>query len=228
MLYIFSGYPGKALPAGMAHLHAGGLRHCIKEVEHLAELEEDPMIQYVKEGVYACPVGGNEGEWLGPVEYRLSPILDKDGITWKIFPEHWTFGNNVTCTNWTANRETMEVDYRTGIPFADLLASGHPIDMSKVMIQRVPRITESWKEYEKRWFPGTCPQESHKVHLTYVITKGEMEPWAYERVRRLIEERDAAVVDLDRYRPEHFSVSRKWTHPKKPGLDFEKLLRGRN
>ena len=226
MLYVFAGYPGRALPAGMAHLHAGGLRHCIKEVEALAELEEDSMIQYTKDGVYAIPKGSNEGEWLGPTPYRLSPAVERSGITWQWFPEHWSFGNGVTCTNWTAKRETMEIDYRTGVPMADLIATGHPIDLSKVTIQRVPRTTEGWAEYEKRWLPGTCPQESHKVHLTYVITRGEMEPWAYERVLCLIEERDAALVELDRYRPEHFSVSRKWTHPKKPGLDFEMILSG--
>ena len=201
MLYCFLGYP-------QCNLNAGGLQHCVEEVERLAVLEHDPAIQHSKEGVFI--VHGSVGERQGMFEYRLSNQLDQLGVTWDWFPENWGFGNGVTVHKTTANRETMLVDHRTGASINDLLTSGHPIELGKLIVQQVPKRTEGWVEYERRWRPGTCPQESHIIHITWVISKHELPNFAYNRLQRIIEDPSTVLQDVDRYLEKHFSPTRRW------------------
>lgn len=214
MLYVFAGFPGKARQAGAAYLNAGGLQHCIGEVENLGIVEPDPAIQYTKEGVLI--VNGSYGEWQGPVEYRLSKRLEADGITWDWFPEHYTFGNGVTMPKTTANRETMLVDHDSGLELPDLIATRRLIDFGKLRIQMVPKPTEGWDKYEARWLPHTCPQESHVVHLTTVVMKYRIPEFAYLRLEQIVEDSGAELRDVERYQPNHWSVSRKWNSTEKP------------
>lgn len=204
MLYLLPGI-------SKCGLNAGGLQHCIEEVERLAILESDPMIQYTKEGVFALPRGSRVGERLGAVEYRISPMLEREGIGWEWFPENWGFGNSTTVHKTSANRETMLIDHRTGNDVQDLIASGHPLDLGNLIIQQIPKRTEGWVQYESRWAPETCPQESHDVLLTWLVTRGEMESWAYERLLRIIEDPSAVLRDVERYNTDHFSPTRQKT-----------------
>ena len=102
MLYIFAGFPKNGL-------HAGGLQLAIESVEMLGELEHDPVVQYRKEGVFAA---GTDEE-LYPLEVVLSPMLERDGITWDWFPENWSFGNGVTVHKTTANPDYKTVVHGT-------------------------------------------------------------------------------------------------------------------
>lgn len=202
MLYIFAGYP-------KCGLNAGGVQHAVESVENLAILEHDPAIQYAKEGVVAVGRdGGNER--LGPVEYHISPAFEAAGVTWNWFPENWGFGQGVTVHKVTANRETMLVDHRTGASVPDLIASGSPLALRGLVIQLVPKRTEGWEVYERRWRPGTCPQESHIVHLTWLVTKHRIQEFAYSRLRDLIETPGTALRDAERYRAKDFSPERRW------------------
>lgn len=203
MLYVFPGL-------NPTNLNASGLQHAVEVVESLADLQHDPVIQYRREGVYA--VSGTGAERLGPTEYWISPTLERSGLTWRWFPENWTFGNGVTCHKTTANRETMVVDHATGSPIQDLLEVGRaPLDLSKIQLQRVPKPTEGWDKYEARWLPGTCPQESHIVHLTWLVTTHRVPSFALERIRELIESPSVTLRDAERYREKDFSPTRKWT-----------------
>ena len=216
MLYMFLGFP-KTL------LNAGGLQHCVEEVERLAILEHDPAVQHSKEGVFI--VHGSVGERQGMFEYRLSRQLDQLGVTWDWFPENWGFGNGVSVHKTTANRETMLVDHRTGASVADLIASGRPINLGKLRIQQVPKRTEGWVAYEKRWRSGTCPQESHILHLTWLITKHRLPEFAYLRLERIIEDSSTVLHDVERYQERHFSPVRKWEgESQKPSKEAEALL----
>lgn len=201
MLYIFLGYP-------QTGLNAGGLQHCVEEVERLAILEHDPAVQHAKEGVFI--VHGSVGERQGMFEYRLSSQLERLGVTWDWFPENWGFGNGCTVHKTTANRETMLVDHRTGASVADLIATGRPLNLGQLRIQQVPKRTEGWIEYEKRWRPGTCPQKSHILHLTWLITKHRLPQFAYLRLEQIIESPGTILHDLERYREKDFSPVRKW------------------
>ena len=96
MLYVFAGFPGRNAPCGSLQLHAGRLEYCFETVEDLAILEHDPNVQYRKEGVFTS---GKTGEFLYHVEYRMSELCLRDGITWEWFPESFDFGNGVTCGN---------------------------------------------------------------------------------------------------------------------------------
>ena len=151
MIYIFAGYPKN-------DLHAGGLQYCVEDIECLAILKHDPVVQYRKLGVFAA---GTE-EMLYPIEAVLSPTLERDGITWDWFPEHFTFGNGVTVHKTIANRKNRTV-------------------------QHGPELYERWDMYESRWLPGTCPQNNHIVHLTWLVTAHDLPDFAYQRIRSLIE-----------------------------------------
>jgi hypothetical protein len=200
-LYVFLGFPQTCL-------NAGGLQHCVEQVENLGILEHDPAIQYVKEGVFI--VHGSVGERQGMFEYRLSNQLEQLGVTWKWFPENWGFGNGVTTHKTTANRETMLVDHRSGTGLQDLIATGKVIDFRKLRIQQVPKRTEGWDKYEKRWIPGTCPQRSHIIHLTWLVTKHVLPEFAYLRLERLIEDASTVLHSPEQYREKDFSPVRKW------------------
>jgi hypothetical protein len=177
MLYIFAGRP-------RSRLHAGGLQYCIETVENLAILEHDPVVQYRKEGVF---VDGSE-EMLYPIEYRLSQRCLRDGITWDWFPENWCFGNGVTIHKTTANPEYKTVVHGTDLNLDEFLAQHGPTRLIDLELERVHVRHEGWQKYEARWLPGTCPQEGHAVHLTWLITTHNLPDFVYNRIRALVEE----------------------------------------
>ena len=85
MLYIFAGFPGRDAPSNSLQLHGGGLQYAVETVEELALLEHEPNIQYRKEGVF---ITREHEELLYPVEYRMSDLCLRDGITWDWFPKN--------------------------------------------------------------------------------------------------------------------------------------------
>lgn len=203
MLYVFWHYP-------RCGLNAGGLQHAVEVVEELALLEHDSAIQYMKEGV---AVLGTQGKEITEYELRnapqLSPTLTAIGITWDWFPENWAFGNGVTVHKTTAMREKELVDHGTGRSLPDLLARG-AVNMAQLWLQLKARRTEGWKKYEARWLPGTCPQESHIVHLTWLVTRHRIPPTAYARIRDIVENPEVKLANRDRYESKHFSPERVW------------------
>jgi len=227
LLYVFAGFPGKNLPLGW-YLHVGGLRHCIEVVENLAVLDYDPAIQYRKEGVYTP---GEQGELLYPVEYRLSDLCLRYGITWNWFPENWSFGHGVVIHKTMASPIYKTVVHGTDLSLNEYIraldgdrwvseqrqAIGIPILPSRVKLSdielEISHIrTEGWEKYESRWLPGTCPQETHVVHLTWLVTTHRLPEFAYNRIRDLIEW-GAEPKDLHLYSREpgkHFSETRRY------------------
>ena len=176
MLYIFAGFPKNGL-------HAGGLQHCIETVEELGLLEHDVAIQYRKEGVFAA---GSDEE-LYPLEVVLSPTLERDGITWDWFPEKWAFGNGVTVHKTSASPEYKMVVHGTELNLEEFLVKHGTTKLAELELERKHIKHEGWAAYEARWLPGTCPQESHIVHLTWLITTHKLPAFAYDRIRDLIE-----------------------------------------
>jgi len=177
MLYVFAGFPRNGL-------HAGGLQRAIEDVEMLGELEHDPAVEYRKEGVFAA----GSDEILYPVEMVLSPALERDGITWDWFPENWSFGNGVTVHKTTASPQYKTVVHGTELDLNEFLAQNGTTRLSELSLERMHVRHEGWEKYEARWLPGTCPQESHAIHLTWLITTHKLPDFAYERIRALIED----------------------------------------
>lgn len=203
MLYIFAGFPRNGL-------HAGGLQFAIEEVEQLAFLEHDPSAQSRKEGVFTVTKTGEE--WLMPVEYVLSEVCLRDGITWDWFPQNWAFGNGVTISKTMASPEFKTVVHGTDLSLDEFLAMSGSARLGDLGLERKHIKQESWKEYEDRWVPGTCPQESHVVHLTCLNTIHPLPHFAYERIRELVEE-STELMKPDSYSSEdgkHFSTDRLW------------------
>jgi len=212
MLYIFAGFPGKGLPRLGSHLHAGGLEFCIEEVEELGLLEHDPVVQYRKEGVFAT----ESDEMLYPIEYRMSDLCLRDGITWDWFPEDWAFGNGVTIHKTAASPDYKTVVHGTDLDLDEFLAQRGTTRLADLELERMHIQHEGWKKYEARWLPGTCPQATHVVHLTWLATTHCLPEFAYNRVADLIEGR-AEPKDLHRYSTEpgkHFSEV--WKYDGKP------------
>jgi hypothetical protein len=176
MLYVFAGFPKNGL-------HAGGLQLAIESVEMLGELEHDPAVQYRKEGVFAA---GTDEE-LYPLEVVMSPALERDGITWDWFPENWSFGNGATVHKTSANPEYKTVVHGTELNLEEFLAENGTTKLAELELERMHVKHEGWAEYEARWLPDTCPQESHVVHLTWLATTHTLPDFAYERIRALIE-----------------------------------------
>jgi hypothetical protein len=177
MLYIFAGFPRNGL-------HAGGLQLCIETVEELGELEHDPAVQYRKEGVFAA---GTDEE-LYPMEVVMSPMLERDGITWDWFSEEWSFGNGVTVHKTSANPTYKTVVHGTELDLNEFLTEYGTTRLAELELERMHVRHEGWEKYEARWLPGTCPQENHVVHLTWLITTHNLPDFAYERIRSLIED----------------------------------------
>ena len=177
MLYIFAGFPKNGL-------HAGGLQLAIESVEMLGELEHDPVVQYRKEGVFAA---GTDEE-LYPLEVVLSPMLERDGITWDWFPENWSFGNGVTVHKTTANPDYKTVVHGTELNLEEFLAKNGTTRLAELELERMHVKHEGWQQYEARWLPGTCPMEPHAVQLTWICTTHKLPTFAYERIRSLIED----------------------------------------
>ena len=177
MLYIFAGFP-------KSNLHAGGLQYCIETVEELGLLEHDPAVQYRKEGVFAA---GTDEE-LYPLEVVMSPMLERDGITWDWFPENWSFGNGVTVHKTTASPEYKTVVHGTELNLDEFLTEYGTSRLGDLELERMHIRHEGWGEYENRWLPATCPMESHVVYLTWLVTTHKLPDFAYDRIRALIED----------------------------------------
>jgi len=176
MLYIFAGFPKNGL-------HAGGLQYCIETVEELGLLEHDDAVQYRKEGVFAA----NSDEELYPLEVVLSPTLERDGITWDWFSENWSFGNGATIHKTSASLEYKTVVHGTELNLDEFLAEHGTIRLAELELERKHIRHEGWQGYEARWLPGTCPQENHIVHLTWLVTTHKLPAFAYARIWNLIE-----------------------------------------
>ena len=194
MLYIFAGYPKN-------NLHAGGLQYCIETVEMLGELEHDPAVQYRKEGVFAT----NTDEELYPLEVVMSPMLERDGITWDWFPENWSFGNGATISKTSASPDYKTVVHGTELNLDEFLTEHGTTRLAELELERMHVRHEGWEEYEARWLPGTCPMENHVVHITSLVTTHKLPDFAYERIRALIED-GAMPVQAEIY-----------IHPEEPG-----------
>ena len=177
MLYVFAGFPKN-------RLHAGGLQHCIETVEGLAIIEHDPAVQYRKTGVFAS----GSDEILYPIEYRMSDWCLRDGITWDWFPENWSFGNGVTVHTTSASPDYKTVVHGTELDLNEFLAQHGTTRLAELELERMHVRHEGWEQYEARWLPGTCPQESHAVHLTWLITTHDLPEFVYDRIRSLVED----------------------------------------
>ena len=202
MLYIFAGFPQNGL-------HAGGLQHCIETVEELGILEHDKAVQYRKEGVFTP---GVDGEFLYPVEHRISTMCKRDGITWDWFSDGWQFGNGITIHKTQAGLEYKTVIHGTNLNLDAFLAQYGATSLGDLKLERMHVRHEGWQEYEARWLPGTCPQENHAVHLTWLVTTHQLPEFAYQRIRDLVES-GAEPKYLDQYSTEqgkHFSEIRTY------------------
>jgi hypothetical protein len=177
MLYVFAGFPKNGL-------HAGGLQYCIETVEELGELEHDPAVQYRKKGVFAA---GTDEE-LYPLEVVLSPMLERDGITWDWFSENWSFGNGVTVHKTLAAPKFKTVVHGTELDLDEFLTKNGTTRLAELELERTHIKHEGWEQYEARWLPGTCPQEAHAVQLTWLVTTHKLPDFAYERIRALVED----------------------------------------
>ena len=170
-------------------------------------------------------VHGDYGEWVAPIEYRVSDQLVRDGITWEWFPENWSFGSGVSIHKTTAYWPTKVIDWGTQKSLSQLLDAGGIVDLSRVQLLKIHNRTEGWAKYEERWRPGTCPQESHQVYVTWVITVDKLPEFAYQRLTDLIE-RKAEPKDLWRYSASHFSQIYKWQGKPDGALDNAKSILG--
>ena len=207
MLYIFAGFPGKDAPPGTQHLNAGGLQYAAEERMGIVLLEHDNSIQHRKEGVFINTERGEER--LRDVEHRMSDLCLRDGITWDWFPENTAFGNGVTIHKTTANREMKTVVHETEDSLDKYLRRAGPTRISDLVMERKHIITEGWDKYERRWMPGTCPQESHVVHLTWLVTMHKLPPFAYDTIRLLIEAPGLSAKE-ELFEQRHFSQARTW------------------
>jgi len=177
MLYVFAGFPKN-------RLHAGGLQHCIETVEELAIIEHDPAIQYRKAGVFAA----TSEEMLYPIEYRMSDLCLRDGITWDWFPPNWSFGNGVTVHTTSASPDYKTVVHGTDLDLDEFLAQHGTTQLAELELERLHIRHEGWEKYEARWLSGTCPQEAHAVHLTWLVTTHNLPGFVYDRIRALVED----------------------------------------
>ena len=206
MLYIFAGFPGKDASPSSKVLNAGGLQYAVEDVTGFALLEHG-RLHYRKEGVYSSDQ--REGEWLYPVEYRMSDLCLRDGITWAWFPENHSFGNGVTIAKTIANYEMKTVVHGTEDSLNEYLRGTGPTRLSDIVLEQKHVWTEGWEQYERRWLTGTCPQESHVVHLTWLVTKHKLPPFAYDTIRQLIEVPGLSVKE-ELFEPRHLSEVRRW------------------
>lgn len=223
-VYIFAGFPGKGLGPGGFSLNPGGLRYGFCACDECCEdrggeplevpilLEHDMNFVCRKEGVFTP---GGEGEFLYDVQYRMSDRLLQEGITWDWFSEGWVFGQGITCHATMAGPEYRTVVHGTDMTEKEFhaLNRGKPYRQSDLLLVDEHWRHEGWKKYEARWLPGTCPQENHIVHLTWLVTTHELPPFVYNRIRDVIEYR-AEPKDRHLYSPEpngkHLSEIRRY------------------
>lgn len=207
-IYIFAGFPGKQDRPGSTHLHAGGLQHCIENVEKIGILEHDSSVQVRKEGVFVVAPSG-AAEQIADIKMHLSDQLIETGITDNWFQDNWTFGNGATRLKSTATYETKVVNHECGRTLEELLAAGGVVDFSALRLQQIHDRKEGWDQYEARWRAGTCPQYTHILDLTWLVMKHELNAFAYRRILALIEQ--GASVDRRHYDGErHFRTLRTW------------------
>ena len=187
MLYIFAGFPRSGL-------NAGGIQHLIERVEEMGVLEHNPTVQTTKEHTDTC---------------RISDACLALGVEWRWFSERWTFGNGVTIHKTTAMRDERLVVHGTDKTLDEYLRLGEPVPLAALQLVKQRVRHEGWETYEQRWRPGTCPQQSHLVHLTWLITGQPLPEAAYERLCEIIE-RGARPEPRDAYEDKHFSEIRRW------------------
>lgn len=213
MLYIFAASPDQLNP-GSRRLHAGGLTHLVNVVEELAILEDDDNTQYRKEGIFTP---GSKGEWLRPLDYRMSDLCLRDGITWDWFPDEWAFGNQVTCHKTSASPTYKTVVHGTDLDLNEFLTEHGTTRLAELGLERLHIRHEGWLEYEARWALDSngktmCPQYNHQIFLTWLTTVDPMPEFAYQRLRTVIED-GAELKDIHLYNHasgEMFSTIRKW------------------
>jgi len=212
MLYLFAGIPGMGATSGQ-YLHAGGLQYCIEEVEQLGDLEHDPNIQVRKEGVFI----ENTDELLYDVNYNLSELLRRDGITWDWFPKEHSFGNGVTIFKFEADYDRRTVVNGTELTMNEYLETlDGPVRMGDLLMERKHIRSESWEGYEARWLldengKTMCPQYNHIVYVTALLFTHKLPQFAYKRIKDIVEQ--AAIpesLDLYSYDGEHFSTLRRY------------------
>ena len=188
-LYIFAGYPKTGLSAGGVRLFT--------QLENIGLLEEDPAIEYRKEGVF---VGD---EWSHGFDYHFSHSCTASGIGWKWFEENWSCGNSVTVHKTIAKYPEVaahRAKEKLFTEFAERMGI-EVITDDKVELKDRP-------DYEVRWAEGFMPQESHVVQLTWLIFKHSLPQHAYETLMASIEdptyrlEQTDAYDDSARYRSE--------------------------
>jgi hypothetical protein len=177
MLYIFAGFPRNGL-------NSLGLSFAIEEVEMLGELQHDPAVHYSKRGVFAS---GTDEE-LYPLEVVMSPMLERDGITWDWFDDDWAFGNGVTVHKTCASPEYKTVVRGTELSLEEYLTTYGPTRLSDLEMEQMHIRHNGWQRYEAKWLPGTCPMEPHIVQMTWLITTHKLPDFAYERIRSMIED----------------------------------------
>jgi hypothetical protein len=202
MLYVFAGFP-------KCGLNAGGLEYAIEEVENLAMLEHEPIVQYRKEGQFA--VSGEQAEWVAPITYRMSDQCQADGITWDWFPEHFSFGNGVAVSKTVALVQHENVIVGTDLNLEEYLKEHGPTRLNDLSMESRLVRHEGRKRYESRWLPGTCPDYNHLVHLTWVVAQYCWPEHIYERVRQIVEDSEVVLTSSERYDPKlHISLIRPW------------------
>lgn len=213
MLNIFAASPDNLEPDSL-RLHAGGITHLVDVVEELAIIENDANVSYEKEGVFT-PFP--HGEWIRPLEYRMSDVCLKEGITLDWFPSGWTFGSGVTCSKTLASPAYKTVVHGTDLNLDEFLALNGSTRLAEIELERRAMHLEGWLEYEARWPLDSdgvtmCPQYPHQVFLTWAVTVDPMPAFAYERLRSVIED-GATLKDTHLYNHDQgamFSTIRKW------------------
>lgn len=204
MLYVFAGFPATGL-------NATGILTAM-DYEDIGEVIQDESVQYRKDGVY---VGvDTDREYTDVTKHAMSDMCVRDGITWDWFPDHFTFGNGITIHKTMAAPELKTVVHGTDLSLEEFLELNGTTKFSELELERLHIKHEGWEEYEARWLPGTCPQVSHIVILTWVVTPYTLPEHAYQRLRALIED-GAEVRDRHLYHQEpdkirHYFEPYKW------------------
>ena len=199
-LYIFAGRPWKS------GLNAGGLQHLIEVEENLGMLTHDLTVSYRKSGKYILTPTGEER--LGDTNAVVSPLLERDGITWDWFPEHFTFGSGLIYHSTTAGPEFKILVKGSELGLEKYLVANPDSDLTQIKLEKVLQRTNGWVEWEQRWVPGTCPLENVKVHITWMSFQHALPPFAYNRLRDVIENEADTPGD---YSSDMFSEVRAWS-----------------
>ena len=85
----------------------------------------------------------------------MSPMLERDGITWDWFSENWAFGNGVTVHKTTASPDYKTVVHGTSLNLDEFLAQHGTTELADLKLERLHIRHEGWEQYEARWLPGT-------------------------------------------------------------------------